>query len=143
MLFVVFDIKFDLLRNPLHCMKFNLQILAIFLFGLFSFQPLTVSADNSTETVQLSLAITSADQINLTVVKAVEKGINSYAAIRQLVVVGVKETSFGPQIMSLGGVEAVGNTYWALYVNGSMSMVGAHDVILSEDTFIRLNMEAF
>ena len=124
-------------------MKFNLQILAIFLFGLFSFQPLTVSEDNSTETVQLSLAITSADQINLTVVKAVEKGINSYDAIRQLVVVGVKETSFGPQIMSLGGVEAVGNTYWALYVNGSMSMVGAHDVILSEDTFIRLNMEAF
>ena len=124
-------------------MKFNLQILAIFLFGLFSFQPLTVSADNSTETVQLSLAITSADQINLTVVKAVEKGINSYDAIRQLVVVRVKETSFGPQIMSLGGVEAVGNTYWALYVNGSMSMVGAHDVILSEDTFIRLNMEAF
>ena len=143
MQFVVFDIKFDLLRNPRHSMKFNLQILAIFLFGLFSFQPLTVSADNSTETVQLSLAITSADQINLTVVKAVEKGINSYDAIRQLVVVGVKETSFGPQIMSLGGVEAVGNTYWALYVNGSMSMVGAHDVILSEDTFIRLNMEAF
>jgi len=124
-------------------MKFNLKILAIFLFGLFSFQPLSVSADKSTETVQLSLAITSADQINLTVVKVVEKGINSYDAIRQLVVVGVKETSFGPQIMSLGGVEAVGNTYWALYVNGSMSMVGAHDVILSEDTFIRLNMEAF
>ena len=124
-------------------MKFNLKILAIFLFGLFSFQPLTVSADNSTQTVQLSLAISSADQINLTVVKAVEKGINSYDAIRQLVVVRVKETSFGPQIMSLGGVEAVGNTYWALYVNGSMSMVGAHDVILSEDTFIRLNMEAF
>ena len=124
-------------------MKFNLKILAIFLFGLFSFQPLTVSADNSTETVQLSLAITSADQINLTVVKAVEKGINSYDAIRLLVVVGGKETSFGPQIMSLGGVEAVGNTYWALYVNGTMSMVGAHDVILSEDTFIRLNMEAF
>jgi len=30
-----------------------------------------------------------------------------------------------------------------LYVNGTMYMVGAHDVILSEDTFIRLNMEAF
>jgi len=100
-------------------------------------------ADNSNETVQLSLTITSVDQINLTVVKAVEKGINAYDAIRHLVVVGVKDTSFGPQIMSLGGVEAVGNTYWALYVNGSMSMVGAHDVILSVDTFIRLNMEAF
>ena len=124
-------------------MKFNLKILAIFLFGLFSFQPLSVSADESIETIQLSLVISSADQINLTAVKSVEKGINSYDAIKQLVVVGVKDTSFGPQIMSLGGVEAVGNTYWALYVNGLMSMVGAHDVILSEDTFIRLNMEAF
>ena len=100
-------------------------------------------AENSNETVQLTLAITSGDQINLTAVKQVEKGMNSYDAIRQLVVVGVKDTSFGPQIMSLGGIEAVGNTYWALYVNGSMSMVGAHDVILNEDTFIRLNMEAF
>ena len=124
-------------------MRLNLKILAIFLIGLFSFQPLSVSADNSTETVQLSLAITSADHINLTVVKQVETGINAYDAIRQLIVVGVKDTSFGPQIMSLGGVEAVGNTYWALYVNGTMSMVGAHDVILSQDTFIRLNMEAF
>ena len=124
-------------------MRLNLKILAIFLIGLFSFQPLSVSADNSTETVHLSLAITSADHINLTVVKQVETGINAYDAIRQLIVVGVKDTSFGPQIMSLGGVEAVGNTYWALYVNGTMSMVGAHDVILSEDTFIRLNMEAF
>jgi hypothetical protein len=124
-------------------MRLNLKILAIFLIGLFSFQPLSVSADNSIDTVQLSLAITSADHINLTVVKQVETGINAYDAIRQLIVVGVKDTSFGPQIMSLGGVEAVGNTYWALYVNGTMSMVGAHDVILSEDTFIRLNMEAF
>ena len=124
-------------------MRLNLKILAIFLIGLFSFQPLSVSADNVTVTVQLSLAITSADHINLTVVKQVETGINAYDAIRQLIVVGVKDTSFGPQIMSLGGVEAVGNTYWALYVNGTMSMVGAHDVILSEDTFIRLNMEAF
>ena len=124
-------------------MRLNLKIIAIFLIGLFSFQPLSVSADNSIETVQLSLAITSADHINLTAVKQVETGINAYDAIRQLIVVGVKDTSFGPQIMSLGGVEAVGNTYWALYVNGTMSLVGAHDVILSEDTFIRLNMEAF
>jgi hypothetical protein len=124
-------------------MKLNLKILAICLFGLFSFQPLSVSANDSNETVLLSLSITSADQINLTVVKEVEKGINSYDAIKELVVVGVKDTSYGPQIMSLGGVEALGNTYWALYVNGSMSMVGAHDVILSEDTFIRLNMEPF
>ena len=143
MQFGVFDIKFDLLDRLQKSMNLNLKILSIFLIGLFSFQPLSVMAENSNETVQLSLAITSGDQINLTAVKQVEKGINSYDAIRQLVVVGTKDTSFGPQIMSLGGVEAVGNTYWALYVNGSMSIVGAHDVILNEDTFIRLNMEAF
>ena len=100
-------------------------------------------ADESPELVQLTLAVTADDRINLTAVKMVEKGLNVYEAIKQLVVVGVKDTSYGPQIMSLGGVEAIGNTYWALYVNGSMSMVGAQDVILIDDTFIRLNMEDF
>jgi len=100
-------------------------------------------ADESPELVQLTLAVTAADRINLTAVKMVEKGLNVYEAIKQLVVVGVKDTSYGPQIMSLGGVEAIGNTYWTLYVNGSMSMVGAQDVILVDDTFIRLNMEDF
>lgn len=100
-------------------------------------------ADESPELVQLTLAVTADDRINLTAVKMVEKGLNAYEAIKQLVVVGVKDTSYGPQIMSLGGVEAIGNTYWALYVNGSMSMVGAQDVILLDDTFIRLNMEDF
>jgi len=124
-------------------MKLNLKILSFFLIGFFSFNPLMTFADSAVDTVQLSLVITSTDEINLTAIKQVEKGINSFEAINQLVTVGVKDTDWGPQIMSLGGIEAVGNTYWALYVNGSMSMVGAQDVILSEDTFIRLNMEAF
>ena len=124
-------------------MKLNLKILSLFLIGFFAFNPLITLADDTVDTVQLSLVITSADEINLTAIKQVEKGINSFEAITQLVTVGVKDTDWGPQIMSLGGIEAVGNTYWALYVNGSMSMVGAQDVILSEDTFIRLNMEAF
>ena len=124
-------------------MKFNLKILVIVLFGFLLLQPSLSFADDSIETIQLSLVITSADEINLTAIKQVEKGLNSYEAISRLVTVGVKDTSFGPQIMSLGGIEAVGNTYWALYVNGLMSMVGAQDVILLKDTFIRLNMEAF
>ena len=124
-------------------MKFNFKILAIFLFGFLLLQSSLSFADDSIETIQLSLVITSADEINLTAIKQVEKGLNSYEAISRLVTVGVKDTSFGPQIMSLGGIEAVGNTYWALYVNGLMSMVGAQDVILLKDTFIRLNMEAF
>ena len=124
-------------------MKFKVRILAIFLIGLFSIQPTISLGDDSLETVQLTLVITAADEINLTAVKQVEKGINSFKAIGQLVAMEAKETDWGPQIMSLGGVEAIGNTYWALYVNGSMSMVGAKDVILLADTFIRLNLETF
>ena len=124
-------------------MKFKVRILAIFLIGLFSIQPTISFSDDSLETVQLTLVITSADEINVTAVKQVEKGINSFEAIGQLVAMEAKETDWGPQIMSLGGVEAIGNTYWALYVNGSMSIVGAKDVILLADTFIRLNLEAF
>ena len=124
-------------------MKFKVRILAILLIGLFSIQPTISLSDDALETVQLTLVITSADEINLTAVKQVEKGINSFEAIGQLVAMKAKETDWGPQIMSLGGVEAIGNTYWALYVNGSMSMVGAKDVILLADTFIRLNLEPF
>ena len=124
-------------------MKLNLRILTLLLMGLFSMFSSVSNADESPESVQLTLAVTAADRISLTAVKMVEKGLNAYEAIKQLVVVGVKDTSYGPQIMTLGGVEAIGNTYWALYVNGSMSMVGAQDVILLDDTFIRLNMEDF
>ena len=124
-------------------MKINLRILTLLLIGLFSMLSSVSYADETPESVQLTLAVTAADRISLTAVKMVEKGLNAYEAIKQLVVVGVKDTSYGPQIMSLGGVEAIGNTYWALYVNGSMSMVGAQDVILLDDTFIRLNMEDF
>ena len=124
-------------------MKFKVRILVIFLIGLFSIQPTISFSDDSLETVQLTLVITSADEINLTAVKQVEKGINSFEAIGQLVSMKAKETDWGPQIMSLGGVEAIGNTYWALYINGSMSIVGAKNVILLADTFIRLNLEPF
>ena len=124
-------------------MKYKVRILLIFFIGLFSIQPTVSLGDNSVETVQLTLVITSDDEINLTAIKQVEKGIDSFEAIGQLVVVKAKETDWGPQIMSLGGVEATGNTYWAFYVNGSMSMVGAKDVILLADTFIRLNLETF
>ena len=124
-------------------MKFKVRILAIFLIAMFSIQPTISFADDSLETVQFTLVITSGDEINLTAIKQVEKGINSFEAIGELVAMEAKETDWGPQIMSLGGVEAIGNNYWALYVNGSMSMVGAKDVILLADTFIRLNLETF
>ena len=124
-------------------MKLSVKLLALILLSLVSVLPSLSSAEDSTETVQFSLVVSSANEISLTVVKQVEKGLNSFEAISQIVTVGVKDTSFGPQIISLGGVEAIGNNYWALYVNGLMSMVGAQDVILSKNTFIRLNMESF
>ena len=124
-------------------MKLSVKLLAIILLSLVSVLPSLSLAEDSTEMIQFSLAVSSANEISLMVVKQVEKGLNSFEAISQIVTVGVKDTSFGPQIISLGGVEAIGNNYWALYVNGLMSMVGAQDVILSKNTFIRLNMESF
>ena len=124
-------------------MKLKLRLLVVLFVGLLTAQ-LTFSDETSShDTVQFSLTVTSTDQLNISAVKLVEKGINAFDAIDQLVVVGFKETDWGPQIVSLGGIEAVGNTYWALYVNGKMSMVGAKDVILDDDTFILLNLEAF
>jgi hypothetical protein len=124
-------------------MKLKLRLLVVLFVGLLTAQ-LTFSDETSShDTVQFSLTVTSTDQLNISAVKLVEKGINAFDAIDQLVVVGFKETDWGPQIVSLGGIEAVGNTYWALYVNGKMSMVGAKDVILDNNTFILLNLEAF
>jgi hypothetical protein len=124
-------------------MKIKLRLLALIFVGLFSVQPVLSGDVSSVETVQFSLTVTSTGQLNISAVKQVEEGINAFDAIDQLVVVGFKETDWGPQIMSLGGVEAIGNKYWALYVNGKMSMVGAKDVIIDDDTFILLNLESF
>jgi len=124
-------------------MKIKLHFLVLIFVGLFSTQLAFSDQASSLDTVQLSLTITATGQLNTSAVKLVEKGINAYDAIGQLVVMGSKETDWGPQIMSLGGIEAIGNTYWALYVNGKMSMVGAKDVILDNDTFILVNLETF
>ena len=124
-------------------MKLKLRLLVVLFVGLLAAQLAFSDETSSHDTVQFSLTVTSTGQLNISAVKQVEKGINAFDAIDQLVVVGFKETDWGPQIMSLGGIEAVGNTYWALYVNGKMSMVGAKDVILDNNTFILLNLEAF
>ena len=76
-------------------MKFKVRLLAIFLIGLFSIQPTISLSDDSLETVQLTLVITAADEINLTAVKQVEKGINSFEAISELVAMKAKETDMG------------------------------------------------
>ena len=124
-------------------MKLKLKFLLVLFVSLLSTQLVLSDEASSVETVQLSLTVTSTGQLNISAVKQVEKGINAFDAIDLLVVMGSKETDWGPQIMSLGGIEAIGNTYWALYVNGKMSMVGAKDVILDDNTFIHLNLEAF
>ena len=124
-------------------MKLKLRLLVVLFVGLLAAQLAFSDETSSHDTVQFSLTVTSTGQLNISAIKQVEKGINAFDVIDQLVVVGFKETDWGPQIMSLGGVEAIGNTYWALYVNGKMSMVGAKDVILDDDTFILLNLESF
>ena len=67
-------------------------MLAIFLIALFSFQHTISLGNDSLETVQLTLVVTSANEINLTAVKQVEKGIDSFEAIGQLVAMEAKET---------------------------------------------------
>ena len=124
-------------------MKLRLRYLAVLFVGLLSTQLAFSDEVSTVDTVLFSLTVTSTGQLNISSVKQVEKGINAFDAIDQLVIMGSKETDWGSQIISLGGVEAIGNTYWALYVNGKMSMVGAKDIILDDDTFIRLNIEAF
>ncbi|MGE4571108.1 MAG: DUF4430 domain-containing protein [Gammaproteobacteria bacterium] len=123
-------------------MKTMKSLLAFLLIGFVSITASTASfaAD---DTVQFTLEIVADDQITLNAVTQVTKGLNAIEALSQVVVMGIKDTDWGPQIMSLGGVEAVGNTYWALWVNGEMSMVGAQDVILDADTVISLILTAF
>lgn len=123
-------------------MKTMKSLLAFLLIGFVSITASTASfaAD---DTVQFTLEIVADDQITLNAVTQVTKGLNAIEALSQVVVMGIKDTDWGPQIMLLGGVEAVGNTYWALWVNGEMSMVGAQDVILDADTVISLILTAF
>jgi hypothetical protein len=124
-------------------MKLKLRLLVVLFVGLLSTQLAFSDEVSTVDTILLSLTITSTGQLNISAVKQVEKGISAFDAIDQLIVMGSKKTDWGPQIMSLGGIEAVGNTYWALYIKGKMSMVGAKDVILDDNTFILLNLEAF
>jgi len=127
-------------------MKTIKNLLTFLLIGFVSVAAMTTSLaaeDAATNTVLMTLEIVADDQITLNAVTQVAKGLNAIEAIQQVVAMGIKDTDWGPQIMSLGGVEAVGNTYWALWVNGEMSMVGAQDVILDADTVISLILTAF
>jgi NO-binding membrane sensor protein with MHYT domain len=95
------------------------------------------------DSVNLTLVISSNNEVNLNSISRAEKGINALEAVSRVVVLGTRDTSYGPMITSLCGVSAIGNTYWALYVDGKMSPIGAHEVIMNDDTFIRLNLESF
>lgn len=121
-------------------------LFAFLVIGFVSVTAMTTSLaveDTTANTVQMTLEIVADDQITLNVVTQVAKGLNAIQALQQVVAMGIKDTDWGPQIMTLGGVEAVGNTYWALWVNGEMSMVGAQDVILDADTTISLILTGF
>jgi len=122
------------------------SLFAFLVIGFVSVTAMTTSLaveDTTANTVQMTLEIVADDQITLNVVTQVAKGLNAIQALQQVVAMGIKDTDWGPQIMTLGGVEAVGNTYWALWVNGEMSMVGAQDVVLDADTTISLILTGF
>ena len=123
-------------------MKVMKNFLALMLVGFVSITASTASL-GAQDSVQFTLEIVAEDQITLNAVTQVTKGLNAIDALQQVVAMGVKDTDWGPQIMSLGGVEAIGSTYWALWVNGDMSMVGAQDVVLDVDTVIRLILTPF
>ena len=127
-------------------MKLIKKILTLLLavFISFSFATVSFAEKNSTsEKVQFTLGIVADNQITLNSVTKVDKGLNSIEAIQQVVVMSLKETEWGSMIISLGSVEASGNTYWALWVNGKMSMVGARDVIIDSDTSVSLILTAY
>lgn len=111
--------------------------------AFFSILGLSFADDKAVETVHLALVVSSSNEININALKLVDKGVSAMDAISELVVLETKETSYGSMIVSVAGVEAVRSNYWALYVDGKMSIVGAQDVVLDEDTFIRLNLEPF
>lgn len=122
------------------------SLFAFLVIGFVSVTAMTTSLaveDTTANTVQMTLEIVADDQITLNVVTQVAKGLSAIQALQQVVTMGIKDTDWGPQIMALGGVEAVGNKYWALWVNGEMSMVGAQDVILDADTTISLILTGF
>ena len=122
------------------------SLFAFLVIGFVSVTAMTTSLaveDTTANTVQMTLEIVADDQITLNVVTQVAKGLSAIQALQQVVTMGIKDTDWGPQIMTLGGVEAVGNTYWALWVNGEMSMVGAQDVVLDADTTISLILTGF
>lgn len=127
-------------------MKTIRSLFAFLVIGFVSVTAMTTSLaveDTTANTVQMTLEIVADDQITLNVVTQVAKGLSAIQALQQVVTMGIKDTDWGPQIMTLGGVEAVGNTYWALWVNGEMSMVGAQDVVLDADTTISLILTGF
>ena len=127
-------------------MKTIRSLFAFLVIGFVSVTAMTTSLaveDTTANTVQMTLEIVADDQITLNVVTQVAKGLSAIQALQQVVTMGIKDTDWGPQIMALGGVEAVGNTYWALWVNGEMSMVGAQDVVLDADTTISLILTGF
>ncbi len=71
-------------------MKLKLRLLLVLFVGLLSAQLAFSDETSSHDTVQLSLTVISTGQLNISAVKQVEKGINAFDAIDQLVVVGFK-----------------------------------------------------
>ncbi|MEE3134621.1 MAG: DUF4430 domain-containing protein [Candidatus Thermoplasmatota archaeon] len=62
--------------------------------------------------------------------------LNSTNILDNKLLVNYTESSFGPYVTSIGGFTPTGNSYWALYHNGAMSMVGIGDLELNSNSII-------
>lgn len=93
--------------------------------------------------IDFSLYVFAKEQIELKATTKVNKGTNVIDAISELIIMSVKDTDWGPMIISLANVEAKANKYWSLWVNGNMSNAGARDIIINSKTEIKLILEEF
>jgi hypothetical protein len=124
-------------------MKNYVSRFAIILIALLFIDSQSLAQQDIEDTIDLTIEISAIDKISFKAIKSVNKGISVLDAIAQIVVLKTKNTSYGPMIVSLAGIKAEANNFWAFYVDEKMSNMGAHELVLMEDSFIFLNLESF
>ena len=73
------------------------------------------------------------------------QGMDGRSALELLAVfhkVDTKQTSFGPMIVGIDGVEPDSSHYWAFYVNGKLADVGADQYVTDNGDKIEWKVES-
>lgn len=74
---------------------------------------------------------------------AVEEGNTALSLLKDATGVETTETDYGPMIVGIDGLKAEGNYYWAFYVNGEPSEVGAGDYEPKAGDALEFKYESF